>query len=73
MRSTEAESKARNSRHAASLIPFTLMLDMLYRIAACVILTLKEMKEPEACCKLPGSDIVGHEMCVTGWLATESY
>lgn len=40
------------------------MLDMLYRIAGWVILTLKEMKEPEAC-KLPGSDIVGDEMCVT--------
>ena len=48
MRSNEAESTARNSRHAASLIPFALMLDMSYRIAAYVILTLKEMNEPEA-------------------------
>jgi len=45
MRSSEAERKARNSRHAAILIPFTLMLDMSYRIAASVALTLKETKD----------------------------
>jgi hypothetical protein len=77
MRSSEAESRARNSRHAASLIPFALMLDMPYRIAGCVILTLKEIKEEPEACKLFGIGhrwpySVCHEMCVMRWAATES-
>lgn len=55
MRSSEAERKTRNSRHAAILVPFTLMLDMPYRIAASVVVTLKERKEYGS--EFPGGDI----------------